>query len=76
MFIHTGARPSEVANLRWSLEDDTKSDVDLTGRILRVLGKGRRERILSICSKTVRVLDRYLRPRRTHRGSELPWLWR
>ena len=75
VFIDTGARLSEVSNLRWSPEDDTKNDVDLAGGILRVLGKGRRERILSIGSKTVRALDRYLRLRRARRGSEVPWLW-
>ncbi len=75
VFIDTGARLSEVANLRWMPEDDTKNDVDLAGGILRVLGKGRRERILSIGSKTVRALDRYLRLRRTRRGSQVAWLW-
>ena len=56
VFIDTGARLSEVANLRWSLDDDAKNDVGLADGILRVLGKGRRERILSIGSKTVRAL--------------------
>ena len=47
-YIDTGARLSEVVNLRWPPDDDTKNDVDLAGGILRVLGKGRRERILDI----------------------------
>ena len=75
VFIDTGARLSEVANLRWSPDDDTNNDVDLAGGILRVVGKGRRERILSIGAKTVRALDRYLRLRRARRTSQLPWLW-
>lgn len=68
VFIDTGARLSEVANLLWLPEDDAKNDVNLAGGILRVLGKGRRERIVSIGSKTVRALDRYLRLRRSRRG--------
>ena len=75
VFIGTGARLSEVANLRYSPDDDTENDIDLAGGILRVLGKGRRERILSIGPKTVRALDRYLRLRRGRRQSHLPWLW-
>ena len=75
VFIDTGARLAEVANLRWSPDDDTKHDVDLDGGILRVMGKGRRERILSIGAKTVRALDRYRRLRAAHRRSDLPWLW-
>ena len=72
VFIDTGARLSEIANLRWSPDDDTNNDVDLVGGILRVVGKGRRERILSIGAKTVRALDRYLRLRRARRTSQLP----
>ena len=75
VFVDTGARLSEVANLRYSPDDDTENDIDLAGGILRVLGKGRRERILSIGAKTVRALDRYLRVRRARRGSQIPWLW-
>ena len=71
VFIDTGARLSEIANLRWSPDDDTNNDVDLAGGILRVVGKGRRERILSIGAKTVRALDRYLRLRRARRTSQL-----
>ena len=75
VFIDTGARLSEIANLRWSPDDDTNNDVDLAGGILRVVGKGRRERILSIGAKTVRALDRYLRLGRARRTNQLSWLW-
>ena len=71
VFIDTGARISEIANLRWSPDDDINNDVGLAGGILRVVGKGRRERILSIGAKTVRALDRYLRLRRARRTSQL-----
>ena len=75
VFIDTGGRLSEIADLRWLPEDDTQNDVDLDRGILRVLGKGRRERILSIGQKAVRALDRYLRLRSGRRDSEVPWLW-
>ena len=40
-----------------------------------MVGKGRRERILSIGAKTVRALDRYLRLGRARRTNQLSWLW-
>ena len=43
--------------------------------ILRVLGKGRRERLVGIGAKTVQALDRYLRARAKHREAHTPWLW-
>ena len=75
VFCDTGARLAEVANLRWDRNDETKNDVDLDRGLLRVLGKGRRERVLSIGRKTVRALDRYLRRRSERPESALPWLW-
>jgi site-specific recombinase XerD len=57
-FIDTGARLSEVANLR--LEN-----VDLDDQTLTVLGKGERVRVLPIGAKTVKAIDRYLRVRRS-----------
>ena len=75
IFIDTGARLSEIANLRWVPSDDTINDVGLDQGLLRVLGKGRRERILGIGSKTVRALDRYTRLRKGRHDAGLPWLW-
>ena len=75
VFIDTGARLSEVTNLRWHPTDESLSDVDLERGTLRVLGKGRRERVLAIGRKTVRALDRYLRKRILHRDAHLPFLW-
>jgi site-specific recombinase XerD len=74
ILIDTGARRSEVAGLRYS-EDEAESDVDLDRSIIRVIGKGRRERVLPLGVKAVKALDRYLRLRSRHAGSELPWLW-
>jgi site-specific recombinase XerD len=75
VFIDTGARLSEVAGLRYLPDDDTQNDIDLDRGVIRVLGKGRRERILAIGKKTVRALDRYLRKRAQHRDAHLPNLW-
>jgi len=74
VFIDTGARLSEVANLRLATEDDD-SDVDLDLGELRVLGKGRRYRRVPVGRKTIRALDRYERKRREHRGADAPWYW-
>jgi site-specific recombinase XerD len=63
LFIDTGARFAEVAGLRFSETDDEHNDVDLDQGLVRVLGKGRRERLLAIGKKTVKALDRYLRAR-------------
>ena len=75
IFIDTGARRAEVANLRWTPADPDTNDVDLDAGLVRVLGKGRRERLLSVGTKTVRSLDRYLRLRDGHSAAREPWLW-
>ena len=75
MFIDTGARLSEVTNLRWMPDDDTQDDIDLDQGVIRVLGKGRRERILAIGKNTVRAVDRYLRKRVKHPDAHAPHLW-
>jgi site-specific recombinase XerD len=73
VFIDTGARLAEVADLR--LVSDDGGDVDLDGGVLRVVGKGRRQRLLPIGAKTARAIDRYLRWRTQPAQVLLPWLW-
>jgi site-specific recombinase XerD len=75
IFIDTGARLSEVAGLRWDPSDDLMNDVDLEQGVIRVLGKGRRERVVAIGSRTVKALDRYVRARARHRHADARWLW-
>ncbi len=75
VFIDTGARRAELAGLRWNPNADERNDLDLTQNILRVLGKGRRERVLPIGNKTARALDRYLRKRALHAAAASQWLW-
>jgi site-specific recombinase XerD len=75
VFIDTGARRAEVAGLRYNPRDDDDNDVDVDRGLLRVVGKGRRERVLPIGAKTVRALDRYLKRRSHHPAAGSPWLW-
>jgi site-specific recombinase XerD len=73
IFTDTGARLAEVAGLRLDTEDG--SDVDLDGLVLRVLGKGRRQRLVGIGPRTAKAIDRYLRKRAQHPRAAEPWLW-
>jgi site-specific recombinase XerD len=75
IFLDTGARRAEISNLRYDPSDDMANDVDLDQALIRVLGKGRRERIVPIGNKAIRALDRYLRLRGKHQGNSQPWLW-
>jgi site-specific recombinase XerD len=75
VFLSTGARLSEVTNLRWTPETPETNDLDLDVGVMRVMGKGRRERLAFLSPKAVKAVDRYLRLRGRHRYAELPWLW-
>jgi site-specific recombinase XerD len=75
LFIDTGARLAEVSGLRYSASDDSSNDVDLDQGLVRVLGKGRRERLLAIGRKTVKALDRYLRVRGSRSDGDSRWFW-
>lgn len=51
-------------------------DVDLLGRVVRVVGKGRRERYLPLGDRSMQALDRYRRAR-SHKplvGDPMFWL--
>lgn len=67
-FIDTGARLSEVAGLHLD-------DVDLEQRVARVLGKGRRPRLLPMGARAALAMNRYLRLRPTHRDASTPAVW-
>ncbi|MGD0408086.1 MAG: tyrosine-type recombinase/integrase [Candidatus Limnocylindrales bacterium] len=85
VLLDSGARRAEIAALRWTPDNPDTNDVDLDARQLRVLGKGRRERVVVIGREAVRALDRYLRYRdggcrygkalRPHHAAHLPSLW-
>jgi site-specific recombinase XerD len=74
-YLDTGARLSEIVNVRLRGDDEAGSDVDLDGQVLRVFGKGRRTRLAPIGVKTVQALDRYIRVRARQRYAYEPWLW-
>ncbi len=74
-FMDTGARLSEIADLRYDPADPLANDVDLDQGLLRVLGKGRRERIVALGRKTVKALDQYERARSRHPHAAEPWFW-
>jgi len=52
VLIDTDIRRAEVAGLRFTPADDSTQDVDLDQSILRVMGKGRRERPVGIGRRT------------------------
>jgi site-specific recombinase XerD len=68
LFIDTGMRVSEMAGI-------TVHDVDIQEREVRVLGKGRRHRMLRIVKPTRADLTRYLLRRADHPHADLPYLW-
>lgn len=68
LFLDTGVRLAELTGA-------TLDDVDLSGRTLTVLGKGRRGRTVAFGTRTARALDRYLRSRARHKRAELSALW-
>lgn len=75
VMLDTGCRLAEVAGLRWMPGDPDANEVDLDARELRVLGKGRRPRVVPIGSRTVKAVDRYVRVRAAHQWESEPWLW-
>lgn len=75
LFADTGCRLAELSGLRWRPDNHLENDVDLDERLIRVLGKGRRERPVRIGAKAATALDRYLRVRASHPHAALPELW-
>jgi site-specific recombinase XerD len=68
LMLDAGLRRGEVAGIK--LED-----LDLDGRVVKILGKGRRPGVAFFGVKTARDLDRYLRIRPRHLHADLPELW-
>jgi site-specific recombinase XerC len=69
-----GLRRSELIGMRWS-EDPERSDLDLAASRARVLGKGRKERVVPLMPGMVSTLEVYLEMRSRLRRSHLPHLW-
>ena len=68
VLLDAGPRRSELLGMR--LED-----LDFEYDVVRVVGKGGRERALPFGRKTALALDRYLRARARHRFAHLDALW-
>ncbi len=68
LLIDTGMRRGEVASARGD-------DLDFDQSLLRVMGKGGRERLVPLGRKLVQALDRYLRVRFTHAHAEAATLF-
>ena len=67
--LTTGCRRTECASL-------TLDDVDLGAQTIRIMGKGRRERLVHLEDGTALALRRYLRARRIHtKGATTDRLW-
>jgi len=64
MFLDTGLRLSELANLKMS-------DINMEQGIIRVVGKGDKERLVRIGLKTQKALWNYL----ARRNSEADYIW-
>lgn len=64
MFLDTGLRLSELANLQLS-------DINVERGIIKVIGKGNKERYVRIGLKTQKALWHYL----TRRNSEVDFIW-
>jgi integrase/recombinase XerD len=75
VFEATGIRLSELAGIRYGLDDPQHSDVDLWHREITVCGKGRKTRTVKISHDAARSLDRYLRVRARHAQAYRPQLW-
>lgn len=60
VFVETGMRAAELLAL-------TVDDVDMARGLIKVMGKGRKERIVVIGPQTAEALGRYIRKRRAHR---------
>jgi len=63
LFYASGLRVSELAGLTWNR-------LDLAGGLVRVLGKGRRERLVPVGSHAVRALERWQRIHASTAGAD------
>ena len=75
VFAATGIRLAEMAGLRYVESDPDRTDIDLDARLARVMGKGRRERLVRFDAGTSVALDRWLRSRATSKWAHRPELW-
>ena len=75
VFMATGARRSEVVDLRIVPNDSTCGDLNLNDGVVKLRDGAGRTRRCALDPRTVRSIRRYLRVRATHAKSDLPNLW-
>jgi site-specific recombinase XerD len=75
ILIDTGMRVSGLANLRYDPVDESRTDVFLSQRRLRVTLKGGRQTWIPVGAKAAAAVDKYLRARARTQQSASPWLW-
>jgi site-specific recombinase XerC len=75
LLLDTGGRLAEISGLQYHPSDPDRTDIDLDGREIRILGKGGRLRYVPIGARSVKDVDRYLRVRAGHHSASEPWLW-
>jgi site-specific recombinase XerD len=68
LLLDSGGRRAEIAGMR-------VDDVDFEYDVVRVVGKGGRERALPFGRRTGQALDQYLRARARHPHADLEWFW-
>jgi site-specific recombinase XerD len=68
MLFDAGVRRSELAGM-------TLDGLDLDAQVARVLGKGRKQRLIPYGARTAEALDDYLRARARHPDRAMPALW-
>jgi site-specific recombinase XerD len=75
VLIDTGLRVSGLAGLRYDPDEESRNDVFLTQRRLRIRLKGGDETWVPIGKKSAAAVDRYIRSRASHSQAGSPWLW-
>jgi site-specific recombinase XerD len=75
ILIDTGVRVSGLAGLRYDPEDESRNDVFLSAKRLRVRLKGGRETWVPIGAKSAAAIDKYIRARARHTQAASGWLW-
>jgi site-specific recombinase XerD len=75
VLIDTGLRVSGLANLRYDQDAESRNDVFLTQRRLRIRLKGGDETWVPVGKKAAAAIDRYIRVRARHDQASSPWLW-
>ena len=74
--IDTGARRSEVCGMRYTPKDTETNDIiDLRQGLVRLLGKGRKQRVVHVGARTADAMARYRRARARIRQAYRQEFW-